>query len=173
MAKTFFMTGKELLDRRFYYRGQLRRHANGKRNAELAEFWNAHLTAEMKAGSTEKAARASANKAAGAKFAISAWQVGRARADAAKYLMDAAELKRRIRELQQFAGDQRRFLVHAERFRRYQAHFLTWILKGKPEGYARMHAINDAASESLILDNVQHPPITSGQMRRILRLFDA
>jgi hypothetical protein len=168
----FLMTVKELLARRFHYRGQLRRHRNRQRNADLADFWNARVVADVKAGYTQKAARASATEAASKKFGISASQVGRARADAATYLMGAAELKRSIRELQQFAGDQKRFLVHAKRFRRYQDRFRSWVLQGKPTAYAHMHAINDVADEWVILDNIKHPPISPGQMRRILRLFD-
>jgi hypothetical protein len=162
MATKFLMTAKEALDRRFYYRGQLRRHKNAKRKAELKEFWKAHVVAGMKAGFTRNRAQVSATDAAREKFAISASQIRRALADTA-YLMNGAELKRRIRELQQWAIDQKHTLLHTERVNRYQARFHHWIQQGKPETNAHMRAVNDAADEL---------GIDRGALRRTPRLFE-
>lgn len=171
MPPKFLMTVKEALERRYYYRGQLRRHLNAKRNAGLREFWNSRVAAEMRAGSTLSASRAAATRAAREKLGISASQVRRALTDTA-YLMGEAELRRRIRELQQWATDHRRALVHAERLKRYRTRVRHWMKQGKTEAYAHMHAINDVADATIVLDGVEHKSITRGQMRRILRLFE-
>jgi hypothetical protein len=157
------MSSKEALNRRFAYRGQLRRHTTAKRNTAMVKFWNAWAGAEMIAGSTQRAAHVSATKAVSEKFHISTWQVRRALADTA-YLMDEVELKRRIRELQQWATDQKRHLVYAaDRLRRYEARRQELKKQGKSEAHAHMRAINDVAAEC---------SITRGQMRRTLRAFD-
>jgi hypothetical protein len=152
------LTLDEALKRRHYYRGQLRRHKNAKRNATIREFWKSKVASEMEAGSKPKAAHTSATESASERFNISTWQVRRALKDT-KYLIDAAWLKHSIRELSDLAAFNKRFLAQGKRIKRYENHVIAAIQKGYTPAKAHTYAIERTAKES---------GITNGQMRRFL-----